>query len=345
MGLKTKKNLQYMVGGLLYMPAFQTNIVKKIQENSISNLTSVAFCLEDAIQDTSVEDAERVLKGILHELKVFYEQRKDKGPLLFVRVRTPRHMQHVIALLAEDASVLTGYILPKFDLQNATTYLQIIQALNEKQSKQFYIMPILESKMIADMSCRAQVLMEIKRVLDSVASDVLNIRVGGNDFSNLYGLRRSVNQTIYSVGVVSNILLDILNVFGQEYVVSGPAWNYFGEDTSAPWAAGLCKELELDRLNGFVGKTAIHLSQLPYIYDSLRVDPLDYADAKAILHWDDMAQAGVKKSVDGSRMNEVKTHFHWAERIMKLSRIYGLRNGEGNQCVSGSTNGLVRHII
>ena len=49
---KLNKNiLQYMVGGLLYMPAFQKNIVEKIKNCSIDCLTSIAFCLEDSIRE------------------------------------------------------------------------------------------------------------------------------------------------------------------------------------------------------------------------------------------------------------------------------------------------------
>ena len=38
MELKDKNFLQYKIGGLLYMPAFQKNIVEKIKNNSISLL-------------------------------------------------------------------------------------------------------------------------------------------------------------------------------------------------------------------------------------------------------------------------------------------------------------------
>ena len=61
---------------------------------------------------------------------------------------------------------------------------------------------------------------------------VLNIRVGGNDFSNMYGLRRNINQNIYEIGVIRDILVNIINVFGADFVVSGPVWEYFGSDAN-----------------------------------------------------------------------------------------------------------------
>ena len=119
--------------------------------------------------------------------------------------------------------------------------------------------------------------------------------------------------------------MDILNVFSREYVVSGPVWEYFDDKKSFDWLEGLLQELELDRINGFIGKTAIHPSQLPYIFDSLKVSQTDYEDARQVLLWD-VDKLGVVKSVDGGRMNEVKTHRKWAERIKILGDIYGVRD-------------------
>lgn len=90
----------------------------------------------------------------------------------------------------------------------------------------------------------------------------MNIRVGGNDFSNLYGLRRNEHQNIYEIGVIRDILANIINVFADTYVVSGPVWEYFKKGSDTAWEKGLRKEIELDLLNGFIGKTCIHPSQL-----------------------------------------------------------------------------------
>ena len=317
--------LQYMVGGLLYMPAFQESIVEKIKETKISGLTSVAFCLEDAIQDDALDDAELKLISILGELRSVYERGQERLPLLFVRVRTPEHMQHISCLLGENEKIITGYILPKFDLTNGEAYREIIQSINERREVPLYVMPVLESGMIANNSTRVPVLNEIKGVIDGMKKYVLNVRVGGNDFSNLYALRRPIHTTIYSVGVVRDILMDILNVFSRDYVVSGPVWEYFDDKKSFDWLEGLLQELELDCINGFIGKTAIHPSQLPYIYDSLKVSYKDYEDARQVLLWD-VDKLGVVKSADGGRMNEVKTHRKWAERIKILGDIYGVRD-------------------
>ena len=316
------KTLPYRVGGLLYTPAINVGIEDKIARKKYPCLTSIAFCLEDSIQDDAVEHAERELKKILVAIKD-KKIPENELPLLFVRIRNPQHLIHVNEILGNLTDILTGYILPKFDLSNGADYIKNILTINQRRDNPLYIMPILESKMIADTEGRIHTLLNIKSHLAKASDYVLNIRVGGNDFSNLYGLRRSATQNIYQIGVIRDILIDIINVFAADYVVSGPVWEYFGTENGV-WSDGLCKELELDRLNGFIGKTAIHPSQIPHIYESMKVVRSDYDDALKILNWN-QSEYCVEKSADGSRMNEVKCHIKWANRIAILGEIYGIR--------------------
>lgn len=315
-------DLPYRVGGLLYTPALNKSISKKILAHELKCLTSIVFCLEDSISDEALPHAEQQLKETLSALA----QGGETLPLLFVRIRSEEHLKKIHEALGETESILTGYVLPKFDLSNCGGYCRTIRAFNHGRARRLYMMPILESKTVADIGNRVQTLLAIKKELDACREYVLNVRVGGNDFSNMYGLRRSESQTIYEIGVIRDILANIMNVFGSDYVVSGPVWEYFGEDEAQPWAAGLRRELELDRLNGFIGKTAIHPSQLPVIYDSLKVPRCDYEDALRIADRSGSASA-VEKSWGENRMNEVKCHSRWASRIMSLTEIYGIREG------------------
>lgn len=319
----TQDNMPYRVGGLLYTPALNKSIAKKIIENQYDKLTSLAFCLEDSINDESLEEAEIQLKETLLMLK----RGSTDLPLLFVRVRSVDHLEKIHKFLGEAESILTGYVLPKFDLTNCDSYCQKIREYNSNRMDRLYIMPIFESKTVADIGNRVDILWAIKSHLDAVHEYILNIRVGGNDFSNMYGLRRTETQNIYQIGVIRDILVNIINVFASDYVISGPVWEYFGEDDSQPWAKGLRKEIELDQLNGFIGKTAIHPSQLPIIYESLKVRQCDFDDANSIINWSSDGLA-VAKSADGQRMNEVKCHYKWATRILALAEIYGIREGE-----------------
>lgn len=321
MQIMPQDSMPYRVGGLLYTPALNESIAETIMTNKYDTLTSLALCLEDSISEESLEAAEEQLRETLLILK----RSSVNLPLLFVRVRSVDHLNRIHTMLSEAESILTGYVLPKFDLTNCESYCHLIREFNSNRKDRLYIMPILESKTVADSGNRADILWSIKHHLDTVHEYILNVRVGGNDFSNMYGLRRSETQNIYQIGVIRDILVNIISVFASDYVVSGPVWEYFGTDDSEPWAEGLRKEIELDQLNGFVGKTAIHPSQLPIIYESLKVQKRDYDDAYSIVNWSSDGLA-VAKSADGQRMNELKCHLKWAKRVLTLAEIYGVRD-------------------
>lgn len=316
--------LPYSLGGLLYTPAINTKMADKIINREYPCLTSVAFCLEDAILDNAIEYAEMALSESLHKLSAA----NCELPYLFVRVRSPEQLERIHSILGGYEKILTGYIFPKFDIFNGSKYMKSISRFNEKRKQTLYAMPILESRAVSDKNVRTENLCGIKSLLDCYKQYVLNIRVGGNDFSNIYGLRRPVSQTIYDIGVIRDILIDVINVFAAEYVVSGPVWEYFGDNVDDEWCKGLKRELEMDKLNGFIGKTAIHPTQLPIIFDSLKVSRADYEDALKILDWQSEL-AAVEKSSIGNRMNEVKCHTRWAYRIRILGKVYGIKeNGD-----------------
>lgn len=315
--------LPYRVGPLLYTPASRQFACRSLRDKFGRAFSSLAFCLEDSIRDQAVESAQRTLLGTLRAIE---EQRLQAGgALLFVRVRSPEHLGAVHRLLASCETVLTGYILPKFDLSNAERYVREIESWDA--ANELRIMPILESAAVADVRERSAQLSGIRDVLAAVGPRVLNVRVGGNDLCNLFGVRRSVRQTIYDVAVVRDVLADIVNIFSRDYVVAAPVWEYFGSGLQEPWAQGLRAELELDRANGFVGKTAIHPAQLEVIRRGMQVSRADYQDAMRLLCWDD-SRLGVGRSVDGGRMNEVRCHSAWAERTAILGQIYGIRENE-----------------
>lgn len=321
--------LPYRVGGLMYVPALKEDMAERLRDGAYPGLQSLCLCLEDAVQDSALPEAEAALCGTLKRLAEPGCE-TEALPLLFVRVRTPEHLRHVRRMLGESESLLTGYVLPKFDRSNAEAYMRVMSSGGWSagfRSKRLFVMPILESTAVADAAGRAGRLEEIRSVLDAWKDQVLNVRVGGNDLCNLYGVRRSVRQTIYDIGVVRDIMSDIINVFSRDYVVSAPVWEYFGQDPKGEWAQGLRRELELDLLNGFTGKTAIYPTQVPVIHDALRVSRSDLDDALRILSWADTS-LGVEKSARGTRMNEVKCHLRWALRIYALGQIYGTRGSE-----------------
>ena len=88
---KEEKLLPYRLGGLLYTPALNEGIAEKI--GTIPDLRALALCLEDSIRDEALPQAEEALVRTLTALK------KTDHPLLFVRIRSPRHLERVHRLL------------------------------------------------------------------------------------------------------------------------------------------------------------------------------------------------------------------------------------------------------
>lgn len=313
---------KYGVGALLYTPALNRKIADAVTNNEYGVQYSLALCLEDTIADDSIEIAEKQLEETLRKIFSSNEKKQFYLPKIFIRVRSCEQMYRLYKVLQPYAGIITGFIFPKYTLSNADEYNSAIKEMNSKSEKTIYMMPILESRDIVEYSTRHKVLVELKEKIDSVKEYVLNIRVGGNDFSNEFAARRHYDETIYDILPIAQLLGEILTVFSREYVVSGPVWEFFSSDNEE-WKQGLRNELKLDKLNGFVGKTVIHPKQINVVNEALKVSLKDYEDAKEILNWDESGLQ-VGKSFAGERMNEVKTHINWAYKMITLAEIYGV---------------------
>lgn len=311
----------YGVGALLYCPANRRGIADFVITEKFGTNYSLALCLEDTIGDCCVAQAEN---SLLHSLTQIFQARQTHAfflPKIFIRVRNAGQIRSLLSRLKDASRILSGFILPKFDLDNANAYIQSMVIANETCNEPCYMMPIMESPALIDLRSRGDVLYELKDRLKKTEELVLNIRVGGNDLCHAFGFRRHINETIHDILPVSNILSDIVTAFGREYVVSGPVWEYYD---GQGWRDGMRRELALDRLMGFVGKTVIHPRQIPLVNEAYAVSKEDYKDALDILSWDEASASLVSGNAGSQRMNEQKTHRNWAKKIMYLSKAYGV---------------------
>ena len=327
-----KEVLQFAVCGMLYMPGTNVKIVDDIINHHIPRISSICLCLEDAIGDDMVKKAEGCVKHILRGIyNAVHEGRLDINdvPLIFVRVREPKQITRLFKLCGTRAfSVLSGFNLPKFDRGNCDDYLHefegVLKANMKSNKRPLYIMPIIESKNVMYRQRRMDQLIYINDRLVLYSDYVLNIRVGATDFCSLFGIRRNIKSNIYDMNVIADCLADVVNVFARNYIVSGPVWEFFNSHgIEGEWSEGLKRELFLDKLNGFTGKTCIHPSQLKYIQENCIPTYEQYKDATAILGMADGLK-GVKKGYGGNKMNEVKTHSTWAKRVIGLAEIFGV---------------------
>ncbi len=313
----------YEVGALLYCPAnAHVSIVDAIVSEKLPHPFSLAFCLEDTVREDAVEEAEQQLYQTLSAISTAHRKQSFYLPLIFIRVRSPQHLRKLMETYAVFSDILTGFILPKFFIENCEDYTALIRQAKENPDCTYLFMPIFESASMIDLNTRYQNLAFVKDTLRSVSDRILNIRVGGNDLSHAFGLRRRAEHTIYDVKPVADLLVDIATTFATDYVVSGAVWEYY---SGSGWDSGLRRELDLDLISGFIGKTVIHPDQIPVINEALRVNRSDYDDACAILNWDPADVHLVSSNPTATRMNEYKTHHRWAQKILHLANIYGIK--------------------
>lgn len=314
----------YSVGPLLYCPATNTGIYDSLISQKFGTQYSLAFCLEDTIADDHVEEAEQLLIQTLQKLYNHLQHHDFFLPQIFIRVRNFGQIRRIYQALGQASCLLKGFNIPKISLSNADSYIEEIVRLNQSAARHpVFMMPIIESPDIIPMGKRQEILYGLKEKLDMISSLVLNIRVGGNDLCHAFGFRRRNNESIHSIGPIHQIFSDIMTVFGMDYVISAAVWEYY---RGVGWDTGLRRELEEDRLNGFVGKTIIHPNQISLVNEAYKVCKKDYEDARQILGWKKDAHTLVLGSVDGERMNECKTHSNWAKRIMLQAKAYGVRD-------------------
>lgn len=347
-----KKLLQYCLGATLYMPGTK-HIFKKIKEKKMTHISSMVMCFEDSIKEQDLSLAE---DNVLYHLEKIYELIEsnelshDDIPLIFLRVRNTKQFRSFTKRLsAENANVLSGFVFPKFHSFNASEYLNILEAINTHLNANLYAMPIFEGYRIAFKETRLQELLSLKEILDNYKELILNLRVGGTDFSALFSVRRGINYSVYDIVTVRDCLADILNVFGRindEYTISGPVWEYFlahndddinkllhrdveksiqrGESILNNAIDGLIREVILDKANGFVGKTIIHPSHAKFVNALHSITKEEYEDALQIVN----TSGGVVKSSKSNKMNEINPHKSWAEKVIKRAEAYGVIEDE-----------------
>ena len=350
--------LQYCLGAALYMPAFQ-DFASIIINHKYICMTTMVMCFEDAVSEDDVPRAE---ESSINNLKRLYKDIHigilvvEDLPLLFLRERSLSQFKSFAAKIDRKYyELVAGFVFPKFNSSTGYLYYEFLNGLNMSADHTIYGMPILEGRELALKEGRIGELHHIKDIIDANRKYVLNVRVGATDFSSIFGVRRGIDYTIYDIVTVRDCLLDVLNTFirDNDYVVSGSVWEYFSSNWSRryknkfkpmemkgsihdsilkkktiidPAIDGLIRETLLDRANGFTGKTTIHPSHIRYVNGLHSVSKEEYEDATQILN----TAGGVIKSHNLNKMNEIKPHTNWANRIISCARAYGVLESESD---------------
>ena len=349
--------LSYALGATLYMPATKPNIAQNLLAKKHSGLSSMVIDLEDAVGDGQVEWAEELLGREFKTLLAGVTQgiiREDELPLIFIRIRNRGQLLRVLDQLQDSIYLLAGFVLPKFAPETGESLLADIKSISTIDNP-LYAMPILETNQVMNKETRLSELLAIKDITDQYKDQILNIRIGATDFSGIFGIRRNPETTVYDISVVRDCITDIINIFlrrDSSYVISGPVWEYFSSkerllkpqlrqtpfrerfgneglkyraELIDDYMDGFLREIFMDITNGLIGKTIIHPSHIIPVQALNVVSYEEYADAMTIIS-EVSGEVGVMKSQFSNKMNEVKPHTYWAQKILFKSQIYGVLN-------------------
>ncbi|MEU1231466.1 HpcH/HpaI aldolase/citrate lyase family protein [Streptomyces sp. NPDC005828] len=346
--------LAVALGATLYSPATRPRLADAVRKQARRGVVSMVLCLEDSISDAEVEAGEVNLVRTFADLAAGTVTDADTAtdlPLLFIRVREPRQITDLVDRLGATVALLSGFVLPKFTETRGHAFLEALTQAERTSGRRLFAMPVLESPELLHLETRAETLAGIASITDKYRDRVLALRLGVTDFCSAYGLRRSPDMTAYDIKIVANVIADVVNVLGRSdgtgFTVTGPVWEYFrqGERMFKPQLRrspflegraedlrtaliehdldGLLREIELDRANGLLGKTCIHPTHVVPVHALSVVSHEEWSDAQDILR-PERDGGGVLRSAYTNKMNEVKPHRAWAERILLRAEVFGV---------------------
>jgi len=330
------------LGATLYIPATRPDLAADVVRVRAQGAASCVICLEDAIPDSAVEYAVTHVAEELARLDADAEV-----PLIFVRVRAAEQIQRLLSLLGEEAALIDGFVLPKFNSRHGAEFLDAVADAEALAGRRLLAMPVIETPEVIHHETRVTELLEIRSLLDKHAERVLAVRIGATDLASAFALRRPRDLTIYDVRLIANTVADVVNVLGRPadgYPVTGPVWEYFTAPDrlfkpqlrETPFGPvdralrarllardldGLIREVVLDRANGLIGKTVIHPSHVPVVHALSVVSHEEYDDALGVLA---ISDGGVSRSTYRNKMNEASPHRAWAERLLVRADVFGV---------------------
>ncbi|GGX71725.1 HpcH/HpaI aldolase/citrate lyase family protein [Streptomyces hiroshimensis] len=340
------RTLSVALGATLYSPATRPALAADIAKQAERGVVSMVLCLEDSIGDHDVVAAEENLVRQFAAL----DGAGGPVPLLFIRVREPGQITDLVRRLGPAVRLLSGFVLPKFTEERGVPFLEALTEAEAECGRRLFAMPVLESPGLLHLETRRETLAGIARTVDKYRGRVLALRLGVTDFCSAYGLRRAPDMTAYDVQLVASVIADVVNVLGRAdgsgFTVTGPVWEYFRQHERmfkpqlrrTPFAGpaeelrtaliehdmdGLLREIQLDRANGLQGKTCIHPSHVAPVHALSVVSHEEFSDAQDILR-PERDGGGVLRSAYTNKMNEVKPHRAWAERIMLRAEVFGV---------------------
>lgn len=172
-------------------------------------------------------------------------------------------------------------------------------------------MPVLESR---DLFSSAK-LESIRTFLLSSTLKTLCLRLGGEDMLQFLGLKRSCEESIYTLVAPAKIIADVITHFKPfGFSLSAPVFNCIG------YTEVFAQTVREDLRQGLIGKTLIHPEQIEPVNEAYRITRSEYEMALKML--DAKTKAIILQE---GQMGEKFAHTAWAEVMLERYKYYGLK--------------------
>lgn len=287
-----KQTLYFELGASLYTPCTHPQLDRVLNGRHVPQCRSAVLCLEDAVPEACLPQALANLKAALEMIDPKVNLKR------FIRPRNPLILAQILDYSGIES--IDGFVLPKFDSATEELYRNILS-----KHRSFGVMPTLET-----LDCfNLEKIQTIRRKLDKYwRSQIICLRIGGNDLLNLLGMKRMRGMTLYETPLRSTIDQLVVSFRPYGYELSAPVYDIF-EDLET-----LERELHTDLAYGFFAKTAIHPMQIQCIECAFQNYTQRYHYmAQEVLH----SEAAVFKH--NGQMMEATCHSNWAERTTALA--------------------------
>ena len=283
------------LGGTLFIPAIHKDLVSVVSGGKYENLRSVVIDTEGAISDVEVDLAIEFITEMLQNFK-------KSSVLVFLRPRDTKVLELFLGL--HNIENIDGFILPKFSLQNADTYLKILKNTRHQ------IMPSIEGKELFEQSK----LLELREKVLPYQDKIILVRFGLEDMLRQLKMRRNCDESVFDFSVTHTILGNFIAIFkGAGFEISAGVYPCFKE------SEGFAKDVQRDLKEGLISKTIIHPNQIEIINELYKVKKEEFDEAIEICN--------SSKAIfsQNSKMAEKTTMIPYAQYIIKRAEVYGLK--------------------
>lgn len=281
------------LGATLFLPAIHKDLEVIVSGEKYPNLRSVVVDTEDALSEGDILEALRCIGTMLIHFK---------QTALYVFLR-PRNIKTLEAFLRyKNIELLDGFILPKFSLDNADEYLNLLAPTRHN------FMPSIEGSELFEQSK----LLELREKLLPHKEKIILIRFGLEDMLRQLQMRRECEDSIFDFSVTNGVLGNFLAIFKSKgFSISGGVYPCFKDGD------GFIKDVRRDMKEGLVSKTIIHPSQIEPINDLYKVRQKEYEESLEIL------KSSQQVFNQNNKMAEKTTMTPYAEKIILREKYYG----------------------